>query len=126
MQRHTEQEIKEKVSCFFAPCGCRSRLFCIAYAEQTKKFSVLFGVLKNRRYYATKREKEVGKIQTSPWRKFEKNQKLFGRNELFWGVGNERKNEKFPKISVIFAFSCVVGSKGKFAALFGKFQNAVV
>ena len=45
---------------------------------------------------------------------------------FFWGVGNERKNEKFPKISVIFAFSCVVGSKGEFAALFGKFQNAVV
>lgn len=73
-----------------------------------------------------KGKKRLAKSRLLRGGNLKKNQKLFGRNELFWGVGNERKNEKFPKISVIFAFSCVVGSKGEFAALFGKFQNAVV
>ena len=37
MQRHNEQEISYKVSCFFAPCGCRNRLSRITYAKQTRK-----------------------------------------------------------------------------------------
>ena len=56
------------------------------------KFSVLFGVLKKRRYYATKRENEVGKIRTSPWRKNEKALEISVYFALCGVVGNEEKN----------------------------------
>ena len=49
---------------------------------------------------------------------FEKGNKIFGKNELFGGVENERENEKVLKISVHFALSSVEGSEKDF------FKNA--
>jgi len=73
--------------------------------------------LKNSLYYRTKREKRVGKIKGFPWREFEKNPKIFGKNELFWGVGNERKMKNFLKIPVHFALSSVEGSGRDFSKM---------
>jgi len=63
MRRHTEQEIREKVSCFFLRLAVAgAAYFALPMQNRPTKFSVLFGVLKNRRYYVTKRGNEVGKI----------------------------------------------------------------
>ena len=62
MQRHTEQEIEKGFLLFLHLAVAEAAFSALLMQSRPTKFSVLFGVLKNRRYYATKRENEVGKI----------------------------------------------------------------
>ena len=61
MQRHTEQETEKGFLLFLRLAVAGAAFSALLMRNRPIKFSVLFGVLKNRRYYATKREKEVGK-----------------------------------------------------------------
>lgn len=61
MQRHTEQEISDKVSCFFCALRLPEVLFLHYLCKAKQKNSVPFGVLKKSLYYPAKRENEVGK-----------------------------------------------------------------
>lgn len=85
---------QKKLSCFFCALRLPDPPFLHCLCRADKKISVLFGILKNRPYCAMKRENEVGKIKTFPW----------------------RENEKALEISVYFALCGVVGSEEKIPA----------
>ena len=84
--------------------------FALLMRNRPTKFSVLFGVLKKRRYYATKRGNEVGKIKTSPWRGIEKVLEISVYFSLCGVVGSEEKNARRRVGKKIF--SSVEGNSG--------------
>ncbi|ANU45734.1 hypothetical protein ADH76_17530 [Enterocloster clostridioformis] len=62
--------------------------------SKPEKYPVLFGVLEKHLYYPAKRENEVGKIQTSPWRKIEKVLEISVNSALCGVVGSKGKNTR--------------------------------
>jgi len=110
MQRHTEQEIEKGFLLFLRLVVAGAACFALLMQNRPTKFSVLFGVLKKRRYYATKRGNEVGKIQTLPWREIEKALEISVHFALCGVVGSEEKNTRHRVGKKIF--SSVEGNSG--------------
>ncbi len=84
IERHTKTGNQEKVSCFFAS---------------------IFGILKNRQYYAVQRRIERNFLS------------CLANSQAVRGGRTKRNFHKFPQITVIFAFCGFVGSRGKISPL---------
>ena len=80
IERHTKTGNQEKVSCFFAS---------------------IFGILKNRQYYAVQRRIDRNFLS------------CLANPQAVRGGRAKRNFHKFPQITVIFAFCGFVGSRGK-------------